>query len=112
MSKRNGASRPVINLQKRLSSRWRVSLARSYPGRGLAREDRPEGCLFFGPDLEGSSQISAIFSEKHRSGIRLPPFRPPSSAEVAYEHPETSCCPPSQIRHSNDPPLRRCSFLV
>ena len=106
--KRDGNSRPVINLKdlrssvRSLQDGGHPSSARSSAAQRLARQDRSEGRVFCDPNLARSQKIPALCLEANSPQICMPSVRSCSSPPCIYEDYETSSVASTPDRDSTD----------
>ena len=87
------------------------SSARLNAPQRLVGQNRSQGCVFRGPHLGKSQEISPISLEGLSSRVCVPAIRPSGCTQSIHkDHDETGCCPPTTDWHSADYLLGRPSF--
>ena len=86
------------------------SSARLNAPQRLVGQNRSQGCVFRGPHLGKSQEISLISLEGLSSRVCVPALRPSGCTQSIHKDHETGCCPPTTDWHSADYLLGRPSF--
>ena len=77
----------------------------------MVGQNRSQGCVFRGPHLGKSQEISPISLEGLSSRVCVPALRPSGCTQSIHKDHETGCCPPTTDWHSADYLLGRPSFM-
>ena len=86
------------------------SSARLNAPQRLVGQNRSQGCVFRGPHLGKSQEISPISLEGLSSRVCVPALRPSGCTQSIHKDHETGCCPPTTDWHSADYLLGQPSF--